>query len=204
MRYLEAKDYLLETEPAVRHLFNGLLEYERHQVPELPGVTDQTGDIKLTKYDIEKFKLDFESYFALETARAILAGSILQVAFTFIKHFSIVSFTGGSLAKFKIKPKSNAAQFCTGRIIHGVPLGLIVYAGRNQYSHWDEKESRNNIVTDILLQLNLFYSENFELDMIYEVNYPLPKPVSHKILHLELGWYNYDRYIKDMNGLIGN
>ena len=45
------------------------------------------------------------------------------------------------------------------------------------------------------------YSTNQHFDMAYVLDYPSPRPVSHYIVRLELGWKTYDDHVISMRSL---
>jgi len=41
-----------------------------------------------------------------------------------------------------------------------------------------------------------------QYDMVYELDWPVTRPVTHYVIELELNWYSYENYISDMKELI--
>ena len=39
-------------------------------------------------------------------------------------------------------------------------------------------------------------------DLVYELDWPLPRPVTHHVLDLELQWCNYEDYLLDMKQML--
>src|ERR1700730_6522446 len=69
-------------------------------------------------------------------AMANLSGALLQIAATGIRMYSSNGQVPMECADLRLGNSQTA--FCVGRLVRGVPLGLIIYAGRNQYNHFDD------------------------------------------------------------------
>jgi hypothetical protein len=67
---MAAQAYLTSTEPAVRHLFEGLNSYDAMELPSIMQYVDGTGLVKMTKEENEAFLKSYQDSFALEFARA--------------------------------------------------------------------------------------------------------------------------------------
>ena len=78
---MSAELYIKQSEPAVRHLFDGLNTYDSIPLPSIMDYVDESGLVKMTKYENKDFLEAYDQYFELEFARASLAGSILQLAY---------------------------------------------------------------------------------------------------------------------------
>lgn len=101
-------------------------------------------------------------------------------------------------AALGVKPNTPTAKFCIGRRFHGIPVGLLVYAARVQYNHWDEGKLNKPVAEAIFDRLRRHYHNEPTFDMAYVWNFPQAKPVSHYILRYELRWMSYDGYLRDM------
>lgn len=75
-------------------------------------------------------------FIAESVARAAICGSILQITYMAVQLYSTNEVIPPAFQSVVV-PK-NASKFCIGREIRGVPVGLIIYAGRNQHNHMDE------------------------------------------------------------------
>jgi len=194
--------YLEDTEPAVRHLFLGLASYYSTPLPSILQYRDETGVIRMTREENEEFLKAYDGHFALETARAALAGSILQIAYSGLKQYPSDNIVTPQFSDLGVDgvPRSNA--FCVGRLVRNLPIGLLIYAGRVQYSHWEEGEPTNPIVRQVFRELAISYSDDPYFDMAYVLDYPTPRPVSHYLVWLEFGWHSYDLYLQDMTKLL--
>ena len=85
--------------------------------------------------------------------------------------------------------------------MHGIPIGLIVYAGRIQFNHWDD-ESFDYPTTQVFSALLHAYCENTLFDMAYELQYPARTIKANHLVLNELKWRTYGQYIADMRALI--
>lgn len=195
----DPRAYLSDTEHAVRHLFEAIDYYESLLVGVTPP-SQATGMDQVTRY-IELA----EKYFGYSFSEAALCGSILQVAFMGIYLFSQNTIIPASCTNLVTppnkKPIQKAIKFCVGRLLHDIPIGLIVYAGRNQFNHWDDK-SFDFPTTQVFQALLNAYYENPLFDMAYELNYPERTIKANHLVLNELHWRNYEGYITDMTALI--
>jgi hypothetical protein len=80
-------------------------------------------------------------YLVESFAQAALCGAILQIAAKAIECYSQNTKIPTDWERL-IKPETKAVPFCIGRLIRGVPLGLVVYAARNQHTHFEVQKLR--------------------------------------------------------------
>jgi hypothetical protein len=199
---MAVQDYLDDTEVAVRHLFKGLDSYDSLRGPSIWQYIDKTGQIRMTKAENEAFLADHIRSFNLEFARATLAGSLLQVAYNCLKQYSPGPDDPNVCAKFRVRSDTDAAKCCLGRQVHGIPIGLLIYAGRVQYNHWEDGEPSNAMAKTVFDELLKAYYDDVTFDLAYELDLPAPRPVAHYIVLIELKWRSYDDYISDMHSLL--
>lgn len=150
-----ALSYLKKTKPAAEGLFKLLNGYDWDKMRAFVEMTKVR-----TREDFDARKGGFE---ATDVAREIIAGSILQLAYFAIDSFAV--FEGKSegalhfesemnrLLRESSNPRMKATfslpeKFCVGRNIGDLPLGMLVFAGRNQYNHYDE--DRLNVVNEVV------------------------------------------------------
>jgi len=130
---------------------------------------------------------------------SVLAGSILTIAYSGIEFFSpgpdkTITLPGS----FKDHPKRK--KFCRGRIISGVPLGFIIYAGRHQFVHRYSNEPHDP-TKEVFEHLVTHYLDGVRhpaLDLSNDIlsNYALN--------YLDvIGWENCSAYLDDMKDMIG-
>ena len=194
--------YLADTEPAVQHMFLGLSGYYSERLPSILQYRDEAGVIRMTKVENEEFLNAYKAHFALEIARAALAGSILQIAYSALKQYPSGATVNPQFLNLGVKRVNPQPAFCVGRLVRNIPIGLLIYAGRIQYNHWEEGEPINPVARQVFRELAVAYKDDPGFDLGYVLDYPAPRPVSHHIVRLELGWRTYDAYLQDMSQLL--
>lgn len=93
-----------------------------------------------------------------------------------------------------------AQKFCVGKEIKGVPIGLIIYAARNQYNHMDE-EQYNKQTTSVFDELARYEMTDNIKHPAFDLKNPDIINYSHNVLAL-LSWNKYESYLSDMQKLI--
>jgi hypothetical protein len=210
------KEFLTKTESAVRKFFGGVDEYmmiiRRGGPPVFSGTfsTEQKRDNAFEAWLAEndqaiRVSLAAQREFLNESfALGTLCGSILQVAATGIRWFSNNSVIPNDFISAIGKKKKSVSPFCIGRHVRGVPIGLIIYAGRNQYNHMEGEELHepNRTVFDSLARNHGYSSDTPFLDPAFDLNNKSVINYSSNITAL-LGWRCYDNYFTDMSQLLG-
>lgn len=207
------KDYLAKTESAARKLFEGIDYYiqilENVETPIFVcnHVDDATFKKKLEAWSQKNEQLINEHVAAQNKfvdemfAESTLCGAVLQIAATGIKKFSKNTEIP---EKFQsIKNIQYAKKYCIGRIVNNVPIGLIIYAGRNQYNHFTDgllREPSRSIFNKIAyVEPSCFVKEAY-LEPGLNIENEGIENYSSNITHL-LGWRNYQSYGNDMLNL---
>ena len=121
-----AADYLDETESAVRHLFEGLDSFDALKPSSITPYIDKNGLVRMSKSEADAFVQTYMDYYALDEARAVLAGSILQVAYNAIKLFSPGGNVTQQCRSLGVSADSHLARLCVGREVHNIPIGLLM------------------------------------------------------------------------------
>lgn len=200
---MTSTEYMRQTEFAVRQLFDSLSHYHDLLEKEMTirpvfsttGCNESEHWEQAKKFFNENKILNDEAnklsseLLGLKDSQALICGSILQVAFTAISKFS--TYDGECLVL-----KNKNVKFGIGREVYNIPLGLVIYAGRNQYNHWDDEKPHNQ--TKKLF--DLIATRNNELnykDPCFNIDLENIDIYSHNILGL-IGWKNYEDYEKDM------
>ncbi|MEQ1792999.1 MAG: hypothetical protein ABL970_02315 [Nitrospira sp.] len=206
------EEYIAHTKSAVQHLFGGVDAYLQILRSGCPPILDGSysseaeRDAALKRWKKEKNQeiqkaLEAERTFLAEKyALAVLCGSLLQIASMAIRLYSknkhIPAEWSGSV-------NAKLSAYCIGRLVRKVPLGLVIYAGRNQYNHIDEDQLHepNRSVFEWLATRHE-YGESirdpaFDLKTGFTWNYP------SNITSL-IGWRDYKTYEKDMLSLLGS
>lgn len=161
----------------------------------------QNGIVSMTKTQHEEFMRQTTEFMDMHLARAIVAGSILQVAYTAIRLHSTNKDIPQEAKTFGLSKGLASVPFCIGRQVHGIPIGLLIYAGRIQYNHWEDGEPWNPVAREVLRKLYLVHSSNPLFDLAYDLEYPAPKPVSHYFVRLELKWHSQLEFYTDMESM---
>jgi hypothetical protein len=204
-----AEQYFQQTEHAVRHAYSGLdscwafyQEACRYLAPPivkdgmrwyLPPVTPEE-QANLARY------LELAGkYFDLKISEATFAGSISQVAYMAIQLYSPHRPVSASCASLSLP--NSAGRFCIGKQRHGVPTGLIVYAGRNQYAHWDD-EAPHEHTKAIFAMLDDSFEDNPFSDLAFDLGNPSINIYAGEVLLTALGWNSYDAYLTEMEQLL--
>jgi hypothetical protein len=141
----------------------------------------------------------FDKWAALRPSEAMLAGTILQAAYMAIALFSRNSFVPPKYARL-VQSKS-AVRFCVGEELHGVPTGLIVFAARHQFSHWDEPDvhEQTRAVFDALASA---FMDNPWADLAFDLGNPTIGIYAAEVLFTALGWDTYEKYLAAMTQIV--
>ena len=200
---MTAATYLYETEPAVKGLFDMLAYYDHlTPPPSLAPFLDEHGVVLLNRSQAEAYLREHSISLALDFSKATLAGSILQVANKALDEYSSNNTSSSYAASIGISSASPLIRFAVGRKVHGIPAGLLVYAGRIQYNHYEEGRPKNKVARAVFDALLKHYYNDMSFDMVYELEWPAPRPVSHYIVRHELRWFTYDDYVSEMRSML--
>ena len=207
---MEATDYLNETESAARQIFEGLAYYrgvlDKDPRPTFVGKVDpERRDEQLAEWyeqnqeEIRQSLAAQREYLGNTFSQATLAGALLQIAYMGISMFSTNERVPENWQS-SINNGSKPARFCIGRCVKGVEVGLLIFAGRNQYNHWDEGELRNpsKAIFDRLANHSSAY-----IDPAFDLSNEVLDTYSHNIVSV-IGWVNYDDYLNDLTLLVSD
>lgn len=197
--------YLQETEHAVHQLFDGIAYYRRLLEETSPPVFVANKEDWNNAFDewceenkeaIEKSYKMSREYLGLSFSNATLCGSVLQIACMGISLFSNNKVVPDSCKSFV--NKKHSVRYCIGREVRGIPIGIVIYAARNQFNHWDDPKPRR-ITQAVFDTLALAYGS--VRDPAFDLSNPNLNIYSHNIIGL-LEWHSYDDYRMDMQKLI--
>lgn len=146
-----AADYLQRTSSAVQHLFAGIESYIALLRPTT-NLTFVSGEPHASEREAQFQRWRDANAVAIEHARkaqtqfvaesfalSTLCGAVLQVTEKALELYSTNTTIPSDLPTgISTELKPNRAKYCVGRRVRGIPLGLIVYAGRNQHAHHEE------------------------------------------------------------------
>jgi hypothetical protein len=197
--------YFQKTEHAVRHLYAGLDSCWTHYLEAL----EQWDPIRHLGEPItpesqaaaKRYVEQADKYFDLKFSEATFAGAILQVAYMGIRLFSRQT-SGAPSYKHLIESDrrkiiASAIPFCIGPERHGIPVGLIIYAARHQYNHWDE-EPKNDVTRNVFRALTAAFCDSVWSDLAFELSNPSMSVYAGEVLLVGLGWTTYDKYLVEM------
>lgn len=208
-----AAEYLEKTESAVRKLFEAIDSYigilrrdsravfvtsfvegeDPYQLYEKWAEGNQTA--------IQESRKAQEEFLAESFALATMCGAVLQVASKAIERFSTNTSVPAAWSDAIGNTKS-AIPFCIGAEIRTVPLGLVIYAGRNQHTHFeDSMPHRVNSAVFEALALNHGYGGAFK-DPAFDLSDLRLTSLASNVTAL-IKWRSYDRYASDMRALLG-
>lgn len=151
----DALSYMIATEPAAEGLFKLLNAYAWSKMRALVDLTKSR-----TREELEKHK---ESFTSTDVARDVISGSILQIAYVALDRYAkpsgksknVIHFESEINRLIKENPNTRAKgpfslpdRFCVGRDIGQLPMGMLIYAGRNQYNHFGEE--RLSVVNEVI------------------------------------------------------
>ncbi len=216
--------YLEETEHAMVSFFNIITEYQELAEMSVPpirtyrGIEDESIEAMVRAHE-EWLELpenreaqEFSAY-ARDEYRSkyfsmyVTSGTILQTACKGIDLFSennvIESEYDELFDGVNDRAKENVKRYCIGREVNGVPIGLIIYAGRNQYNHIEAGSKLTRLNKNIFNRLasELPYTTT-NMDPGLDLTNPALDCYSANIRHI-LGWNSYESYKRDMKTLLG-
>lgn len=206
--------YIKEITHAAKQLFKGLSYYhhllQSVETPVFTATYDNEAEFQ-RKYDnwlrqnssrVKAYNEHVKEYFGYAISKAALCGAILQIAFTGMKLHTRKRqrIPTSCKAIFKGEEKSNAKNYCIGRLVYDIPMGLIIYAGRNQYSHMEDKKY-NNVTERVFEHLTVF-----DMDGKYR-NPQFDLAVRNKDIYADnivsiLEWTDLKPFLKDMKVML--
>jgi hypothetical protein len=206
-------EFLAETRRAANVLFAGVADYrDLLRKPEAPAAVFSGSDFEkqheeyLVKHrdaiarDLERERTFISEYFALST----LCGAIIQLAHQSIMLCSSESEVQPEFVRF-VGKNQTAPRFCVGRIIRNVPLGLIVYAARNQHAHlYQELHGTNTCVFSELAKYDGAHGGSpWSLGEEFEVTSENAESKAPNVVSM-LEWESIDSYERDLTAALGD
>jgi hypothetical protein len=208
------QEYLDKTASAVRRLFDGIDEYTEVLRRSIRGVTFVTGlpygpeqDAAFAAWQeakrdrLEAARRAERDYVAETFACDTLCGAVLQVAGKALETYGQnTSFPSG--LPDAVKPAH--AQYCVGRVVRTLPLGLIVYAARNQHTHFNDGLLRepSRSVFARLATGHGYGSGEVIADPAFDLSNPQLVSYAGNVTAL-IGWRSYGAYLADMEAMLG-
>lgn len=174
--------------------------------------TDEATGLKMcrSRQPTSDEKVQLENYlqcarecFGYSFSQATLCGSILQIAFMGIRLFSKNAEIPDSCSQIVEPQQKKAIPFCIGREIHQLPIGVIIYASRNQYNHLDD-EQPHRITQSVFHALAYAHCNDPFLDLAFDLGNSLidARVIARTVVTSLLGWNYYKDYHEDMKKLL--
>lgn len=149
-------NYINDSCLAVSKLMKALSSFEQEVLNSLGGIINTSNPKEQTN--------QVKNIFSQFIPREAIAGAILQIAFMGMRHFpkagvknETVLFLEERISGMdpsRKKSYSYLINYCVGREIVGIPVGLLIFAARNQYNHQDLPANRltyyNRIIFEVL------------------------------------------------------
>ena len=146
---------------------------------------------------------DQREFVAESFAQTVLCGAVLQVAAKAIEMYSVNAIIPPEWQAVASKDKK-VVKFCYGRPVRGIPLGLIIYAGRNQHTHFEDKKLRepNKTVFERLATRNSNAAEAQYCDPAFDLANDRLISFTSNIMSL-FEWNTYEAYNQDIRPMLG-
>ena len=202
-----AKSFMQSTDLAARGLFELLDKYHTHKVEAFVVIFNSK--------DANALATHRQHYTSVDIAREVISGSILQIAYAAINDYSKPSEKSEGAIYFEseinrlIDEASNPRiikfnlpnKFCVGRELGDLPIGMVIYAARNQYNHASAARLKveNEIVFNYLHSANPSPPNGLSFNLYDENNY-----YSYSCL-VALEWHGADgheKYKADISSIL--
>ena len=197
-------EYFRQTEHAVKNSYAGLDSCWQYYQQALQHWDIRQVGQPMTperKAALDHYLERAGKYFDLKFSEAMFAGAILQVAYIAIRIYSGNTSIPVNCSGFVRPSQKSAIPFCIGKAQYGIPTGLIVYAARNQYSHWDDEQA-HEVTKNVFDALSVAFNQNVLSDLAFELSNPTINVYANEVLLVVLGWKSYDTYLEEMKSLL--
>lgn len=205
-----AVDYLQKTESATRYLFDavdaylGLLRASVGPVfmTSLPYGPEQDAQYSAWRVEhaeaLEEARVARQEFRAEAFALDTICGSILQIAEKGLEIYSGQTEVPTAL-EGKISPR--LAKFCVGREVRSTPLGLIVYAARNQHTHFNDSKL-GNASAKIFANLATAHGYSSTMrDPAFDIDNQILTSFASNVTSL-IEWRSFEQYQSDMLSML--
>lgn len=210
LRMKSAEDYLQRTESAVRHLFNAVNSYVDtlragigpifiSGLPYGPEQDAQYSAWRVANADaLEEAKAARRAFRAETFALDTICGAILQIA---EKGLEIYSENTQVPDSWKATIPSYLAKFCVGREVRSTPLGLIVYAARNQHTHFNNSKLRSASASVFTNLAAAHGCSSSAWDPAFDLENPDLTSYASNVTAL-IDWRSFEKYQDDMRSML--
>lgn len=205
-----ATEYLTKTESAVRHLFDGIDSYLKPlRNVDIPAfvTSEPSGEVQRTEFKIWEAenkkslasrKQAEQEFIAESFALDTLCGAVLQVA---QKALDLYCKPIIIPPEWSSTVKPSMAKYYRGRLVRTVPLGLVIYAARNQRTHFDDRPLREPSATVFERLATAHGYPTSARDPAVDLSNPSVLIFARNIMYL-IKWNTYDEYANDMRALL--
>ncbi len=206
------QEYLTKTEAATKVLLSGVEQYREmlREAAKLSTFSSSYRDFKDLEEQHAKWQDEnaekiaraeflYNNYFAESFSQATLCGSLLQIASKAIEKYSANDFISPEVEAI-LGRHDRIKLFCIGRAVHGLPIGLIIYAGRNQHMHFEGKLQSPS--QKIFNRIATAWDPAGKLkEPAYDPENPMLESLAHNIVGL-LGWKTYEDFARDLTEML--
>jgi hypothetical protein len=156
---------------------------------------------KTNAAQIEAARAAEQSFLAEAFALDTMCGAVLQVADKALEIYGNNTEVPSDLPDM-IKGKH--AKYCVGRRVRTVPLGLVIYAARNQHTHFNDEMLRepSASIFRLLATAHGYGGDQEIVDPAFDLNNPRLLSLASNVTSL-MGWRSYQNYAADMRELLG-
>ena len=211
-----ATEYLDKSESAMRKLFEGIdsyftplrrsqsLAFESSTADDERRQVEREVWLRKNKNAITASFVNQREFVAENFAQAVLCRAVLQVAAKAIEIYSVNARVPSEWESVIGNNNRNAVSFCYGRPVRGIPLGLIIYAGRNQHTHFKDKKLHepSNTVFERIAARNSSGSEMANRDPAFDLANDRLDSFASNVVAL-IGWSAYEDYNQDIRSMLG-
>jgi hypothetical protein len=197
-------EYLDKTAAAVKHLYAGMDACWSYYREALEHWDVSRINQPMTPKRTESLKTYLElagKHFDLKFSEAMFAGAVIQIAYMGVRLYSRNVSIPKSCEGLLTPAHKPAIRFCIGEERHGIPVGLIIYAARNQFNHWDDDEPRE-VTKNVFDALSLAFRDNVWHDLAFDLHNLTINVYANEVLLMALGWRTYDRYVAEMKSML--
>jgi len=202
---MNVQEYLDLTEHAVRHFYAGLDDCWQVYEQALEHWDLSRVGKPLTEEEMERARKYVEQagkYFSLKFSEGTLAGAIFQDAATCIRLFSKNTTIPDDCVGMVSSKAKSAIPFCIGKRLYGLPIGLIIYAARNQYVHLEVDP--HQVTTNVFHQLTVAFLDNPLYDLAFDLGNPTIEIYASEILIGGLNWTTYGEFRPEIEELLSS
>lgn len=182
-----ADEYINDSCLAVSKLMKALSLFEQEIMNSIAGMT-KTSDPKEQTNQVKNIFSQF-------IPRDAIAGAMLQIAFMSMRHFPKIGSKNETVVFLEEQVKdtirraySYPISYCVGREIIGIPIGLLIFAARNQYNHQDEPADRIQYYNRIIFEsLDRSFGKIGTTGLGFDLYSEKPTMFAYSVVML-LGW----------------